>query len=88
MKKLQYSQLSSIPKSLKIATDLMAFSSVKHVVFGIHDFSKAMGINITPIGWIDELNFFLNQLMFEARISGKGVIGGVETSDWSNSHAK
>jgi citrate lyase beta subunit len=67
------------PKSLKIATDLMAFSSVKHVVFGIHDFSKAMGINITPIGWIDELNFFLNQLMFEARISGKGVIGGVET---------
>jgi len=67
------------PKSLKIATDLMAFTSVKHVVFGIHDFSKAMGINITPIGWIDELNFFLNELMFEARISGKGVIGGVET---------
>jgi len=67
------------PKSLKIATDLMSFTSVKHVVFGIHDFSKAMGINITPIGWIDELNFFLNELMFEARISGKGVIGGVET---------
>ena len=41
------------PKSLKIATDLMSFTSVKHVVFGIHDFSKAMGINITPIGWID-----------------------------------
>lgn len=67
------------PKSLKISPDLMAFSTVRHVVFGIHDFSKAMGINITPIGWLDELNFFLNQLMFEARISGKGVIGGVET---------
>ena len=67
------------PKSLKIAPDLMSFSSVKHVVFGIHDFSKAMGINITPIGWIDELHFFMNELMFEARISGKGVIGGVET---------
>ena len=67
------------PKSLKIAPQLMSFSTVKHVVFGIHDFSKAMGINITPIGWIDELNYFLNELMFEARIFGKGVIGGVET---------
>ena len=67
------------PKSLKISPDLMAFPTVRHVVFGIHDFSKAMGIKITPIGWLDELNFFLNQLMFEARISGKGVIGGVET---------
>ncbi|MDC0877784.1 aldolase/citrate lyase family protein [Methylophilaceae bacterium] len=67
------------PKSLKIAPDLMSFDSVKHVVFGIHDFSKAMGINITPTHWIDELSYFLNELMFEARISGKGVIGGVET---------
>ncbi|MDA1133876.1 MAG: aldolase/citrate lyase family protein [Proteobacteria bacterium] len=67
------------PKSLKIAPELMSYSTVKHVVFGIHDFSKAMGINITPVGWIDELYYFLNQLMFEARISGKGVIGGVET---------
>jgi len=67
------------PKSLKIAPELMSYSTVKHVVFGIHDFSKAMGINITPVGWIDELHYFLNQLMFEARISGKGVIGGVET---------
>ena len=65
------------PKSLKIAPELMSYSTVKHVVFGIHDFSKAMGINITPVGWIDELYYFLNQLMFEARISGKGVIGGV-----------
>ena len=38
-----------------------------------------MGINITPVGWIDELLYFFNQLMFEARILGKGVIGGVET---------
>ena len=67
------------PKSLKIAPELMVFDSVKHVVFGIHDFSKAMGINITPTHWIDELSYFLNELMFEARISGKGVIGGVET---------
>ena len=32
------------PKSLKIAPDLMQYTTVKHVVFGIHDFSKAMGI--------------------------------------------
>ena len=67
------------PKSLKIAPDLMQYNTVKHVVFGIHDFSKAMGIHITPENWIDELQFYLNQLMFEARIAGKGVIGGVET---------
>jgi len=67
------------PKSLKIASELMAYNTVKHVVFGIHDFSKAMGINITPIGWIDELLYFFNQLIFEARLIGKGVIGGVET---------
>lgn len=67
------------PKSLKIAPDLMQYSTVKHVVFGIHDFSKAMGIHITPEFWTDELRYFLNQIMFEARIAGKGVIGGVET---------
>lgn len=67
------------PKSLKIAPDLMQYSTVKHVVFGIHDFSKAMGIQITPRGWTDELRFYLNDIMFEARIAGKGVIGGVET---------
>jgi citrate lyase beta subunit len=57
----------------------MVFDSVKHVVFGIHDFSKAMGINITPTNHIEELSYFSNELMFEARISGKGVIGAVET---------
>lgn len=67
------------PKSLKIAPDLMQYSTVQHVVFGIHDFSKAMGIHITPENWIEELQFYMNQLMFEARIAGKGVIGGVET---------
>jgi citrate lyase subunit beta/citryl-CoA lyase len=67
------------PKSLKIAPDLMQYTTVKHVVFGIHDFSKAMGIKITPENWIDELQFYMNTLMFEARIAGKGVIGGVET---------
>jgi len=67
------------PKSLKMAPDLMAYPTVKHVVFGIHDFSKAMGIQITPERWTEELKFFLNQVLFEARIAGKGVIGGVET---------
>ena len=67
------------PKSLKIAPDLMQYATVKHVVFGIHDFSKAMGIQITPRHWIEELKFFLHDLLFEARIAGKGVIGAVET---------
>jgi citrate lyase beta subunit len=67
------------PKSLKIAPELMQYATVKHVVFGIHDFSKAMGIHITPERWTEELKFFLNQVLFEARIAGKGVIGGVET---------
>lgn len=66
------------PKSLKAAPDIMAYATVKHVVFGIHDFSKAMGIHITPQHWTEELRFFMNQILFEARIAGKGVIGGVE----------
>ena len=67
------------PKSLKISPELMQYSTVKHVVFGIHDFSKAMGIQITPQHWIQELKFFLHDILFEARIAGKGVIGAVET---------
>src|SRR5574338_7991 len=66
-------------KSLKIAPDLMQYPTVKHVVFGIHDFSKAMGIHITPQHWTRELQFYLHDLLFEARIAGKGVIGAVET---------
>jgi citrate lyase subunit beta / citryl-CoA lyase len=72
------------PKSLKIAPDLMQYDTVKHVVFGIHDFSKAVGIHITPENWIEELFYFMNQLIFEARIAGTGVIGGVETLIGSN----
>ena len=75
------------PKSLKIAPELMQYNTVKHVVFGIHDFSKAMGIHITPENWIEELQFYMNQLMFEARIAGKGVIGGVETLIGASCHA-
>ena len=56
----------------------MEHSTVKHVVFGIHDFSKAMAYKITPQGWINELETFFNMLTMEARIKGKGVIGGVE----------
>jgi len=66
------------PKSLQIADQLMSHSTVKHVVFGIHDFSKAMAYKITPEGWIDELETFFNNLTMEARIQGCGVIGGVE----------
>ena len=66
------------PKSLKIAPDLMQYSTVRHVVFGIHDFSKAMAIHITPEGWTKELGTYLDMVLFEARIHGKGVIGGVE----------
>jgi citrate lyase subunit beta/citryl-CoA lyase len=67
------------PVSLKIATDIMHYPTVKHIVFGIHDFSKALGIRITAENWTEELKFFLSQIMFEARIAGRGVIGGVET---------
>ena len=56
----------------------MEHSTVKHVVFGIHDFSKAMAYKITPEGWIDELETFFNMLTMEARVKGAGVIGGVE----------
>lgn len=66
------------PKSLQIADRLMDHSTVKHVVFGIHDFSKAMAYKITPEGWIDELETFFNMLTMEARVKGAGVIGGVE----------
>lgn len=66
------------PRSLKLAPDIMSYSTVKHVVFGIHDFSKAMAIHLTPENWINELRTYLMMLLFEARIAGKGVIGGVE----------
>jgi citrate lyase beta subunit len=66
------------PKSLQIADKLMSHSTVQHVVFGIHDFSKAMAYKITPEGWIDELETFFNMLTMEARVKGRGVIGGVE----------
>jgi citrate lyase beta subunit len=66
------------PKSLRIAADMMRYSTVKHVVFGIHDFSKAMAYKITPQNWINELQTFFNMLTMDARIEGAGVIGGVE----------
>lgn len=66
------------PRSLKLAADIMQYDTVKHVVFGIHDFSKAMAIHLTPENWIHELRTYLHLLLMEARIAGKGVIGGVE----------
>jgi hypothetical protein len=38
-----------------------------------------MGIQITPRNWTQELQFYLHDILFEARIAGKGVIGAVET---------
>ncbi|TGN11865.1 HpcH/HpaI aldolase/citrate lyase family protein [Leptospira ilyithenensis] len=66
------------PRSLKLAPEMMNFSTVKHLVFGIHDFSKAMAIHITPENWLEELRPYLYDLLFEARQAGRGVIGGVD----------
>lgn len=67
------------PGALKMAAELIQYPTVRHVVFGAHDFSKAMGIHITPENWSEELQHYLNQLLLEARVAGKGVIGGVDT---------
>ena len=66
------------PRSLQIASDMMKYPTVKHVVFGIHDFSKAMAYKITPENWIEELKTYFNMLTMDARINGAGVIGGVD----------
>ncbi|MCC6749109.1 MAG: aldolase [Deltaproteobacteria bacterium] len=66
------------PKSLKIAEQILGYDSVCHVVFGIHDFSKAMGVHITPRHWLEELRVWRDMLLLEARLHGKGVIGGVD----------
>ena len=76
--KIEIQPIIEHPRSLKISPELMQYSTVRHVVFGIHDFSKAMAIHLTPEGWIDELKTYLRMLLLEARIAGKGVIGGVE----------
>lgn len=67
------------PKSLKMAAAILAHPKVEHVVFGIHDFSRALQLMITPENWQDELYPFMCTLMVEARLAGKGIIGGVET---------
>ncbi len=76
--RIQIQPIIEHPNSLKLAPELMQYSTVRHVVFGIHDFSKAMAIRITPEHWVEELKTYLQMLLFEARIQGKGVIGGVE----------
>lgn len=89
------------PKSLKIADAIFAQASVEHVVFGIHDFSRALHLQITPENWQRELYPFMCSLTVEARLSGKGIIGGVETlllnneppemeylPDWLQAHAQ
>lgn len=67
------------PKSLKIAGEIFSHEMVEHVVFGIHDFSRALQLMITAENWQDELYPFMCTLMVEARLAGKGIIGGVET---------
>lgn len=67
------------PKSLKIADRIFSHSKIEHVVFGIHDFSRALQLMITAENWQDELYPFMCSLMVEARLAGKGLIGGVET---------
>lgn len=89
------------PKSLKIADRIFAHRKVEHVVFGIHDFSRALQLMITAENWQNELYPFMCSLMVEARLAGKGLIGGVETlllsadppdvallPEWLNRHAE
>ena len=89
------------PRSLKIAGEIFGHQKVEHVVFGIHDFSRALQLMITAENWQDELYPFMCNLMVEARLAGKGIIGGVETlllsadppdvaliPEWLNRHAE
>ncbi|WP_208728811.1 HpcH/HpaI aldolase/citrate lyase family protein [Leptospira selangorensis] len=66
------------PRSLKLAAEMMQFSTVQHLIFGIHDFSKAMAIHISPENWLEELKPYLYDLLIEARQAGRGIIGGVD----------
>jgi citrate lyase subunit beta / citryl-CoA lyase len=89
------------PRSYKIADEIFCQPAVQHVVFGIHDFSKAMHMQIDAENWQSELYPFMCQLLIEARIAGKGLIGGVETlllksdppalpgiAEWLQSHSE
>lgn len=67
------------PLAMRKAADIFALPAVEHVVFGIHDFSRALHLQITPENWQQELYPFMCALSLEARIAGKGLIGGVET---------
>ncbi len=67
------------PRALKNASAILHCPNVKHVVFGIHDFSKAMGISITTENWANELAPYFHLLLLDARIAGCGVIAGVDT---------
>lgn len=47
-------------------------------IFGIHDGSASLGVNITPTGWFDELFSHFSALAATAARTGKGLIGGVD----------
>ncbi|MBL8032646.1 MAG: hypothetical protein JNJ69_03015 [Leptospiraceae bacterium] len=78
-KTLRIQPIIEHPRSLRNAPAIFACDAVEHVVFGIHDFSRALHLQISPEHWIDELYPYMCELTLEARIAGKGVIGGVET---------
>jgi len=77
--KIRIQPIIEHPRSLKIADAIFAHELVEHVVFGIHDFSRAMHIQIHAEDWQDKLYPFMTELCVAARIAGKGLIGGVET---------
>lgn len=66
-------------RSVKNAEAIFAEDLVEHVVFGIHDFSRSLHLQLTPENWIQELYPFICNLTVEARLAAKGIIGGVET---------
>ena len=68
------------PKSLKIAPELMQYATVqprrvRHPRLLQGDGHPHHAASTGP----RSCSFYLNQVLFEARIAGKGVIGGVET---------
>lgn len=67
------------PLAFEKAAEIFSLPSVQHAVFGIHDFSRAMHLQISPQTWQHDLYPFMCQLSLKARLAGKGLIGGVET---------
>jgi citrate lyase beta subunit len=67
------------PRALKAAESIVRCPSVRHVVFGLHDFSRAMGMSLAGSGWPSQVQGYLHALLIEARLAGCGVVAGVDT---------